>query len=268
MMGERLKGKAAIVTGAGSIGPGMGNGKATAILFAREGARVMAVDCNLEAAGETRRLINEEGGDCVIFKADVAKSEDCRSMIESCLQTFGRIDILHNNVGISSRAGIDGTSEEQWDRVMNINLKSMFLTCKYALPHMEKQGSGVIVNIATIHAIRVPGPAIAYSVSKAGVVALTREIAIQYATKGIRANAILPGLMRTPIVESMAKSSSSKDLEELWKQRDARCPTGKQGDAWDTAYAALFLASDEAKYITGAALVVDGGITSTIRGGK
>jgi len=185
-------------------------------------------------------------------------------MIESCLQTFGRIDILHNNVGISSRAGIDGTSEEQWDRVMNINLKSMFLTCKYALPHMEEQGSGAIINIATIHAIRVPSPAIAYAVSKAGVVALTREIAIQYAAKGIRANAILPGLMKTPIVESMAGSSSSGDLEELWKKRDARCPTGKQGDAWDTAYAALFLASDEAKYITGTTLVVDGGITQRI----
>jgi NAD(P)-dependent dehydrogenase (short-subunit alcohol dehydrogenase family) len=242
----------------------MGNGKATAILFAREGARVLAADCNLEAAEETKRLIDDEGGDCTVFKADVAQSEDCKNMIETCLQSFGRIDILHNNVGISSRAGIDGTSEEQWDRVMNINLKSMFLTCKYALPHMEKQGSGVIVNIATIHAIRVPRPAIAYAVSKAGVLALTREIAIQYAAKGIRANAILPGLMKTPIVESMAKSSSSADLEDLRKQRDARCPSGKQGDAWDTAYAALFLASEEAKYITGTTLVVDGGITQQI----
>jgi len=264
MMGERLKGKAAIVTGAGTISAGIGNGKATAILFAREGARVMAVDCNLEAAEETRRLINEEGGDCIVFKADVSKSTDCKSMIENCIQNFGRIDILHNNVGISSRAGIDGTSEEQWDKVMNINLKSMFLTCKNTLPYMEKQGSGVIVNIATIHVIRVPSPAIAYAVSKAGVVALTREIAIQYAAKGIRANVILPGLMKTPIVESMAKSSSSEDLEELWRRRDARCPTGKQGDAWDTAYAALFLASDEAKYITGTTLVVDGGITQRI----
>jgi len=263
-MGERLKGKVAIVTGAGSSGPGMGNGKATAILFVREGAKVMAVDCNLEAAGETRRLINEEGGDCVVFEADVAKSADCKSMIENCIQTFGRIDILHNNVGISSRYGIDETSEEQWDKVMNINLKSMFLTCKYALPYMEKQGNGAIVNISTIHAIRVPRPALAYAVSKAGVVALTREIAIQYAAKGIRANAILPGLMKTPIVESMAKSSYQGNLEELWKQRDARCPTGKQGDAWDTAYAALFLASDEAKYITGTTLVVDGGITQRI----
>jgi len=263
-MGERLKGKVAIVTGAGTISAGIGNGKAAAILFAREGARVMAVDCNLEAAEETRRLINEEGGDCAVFEADVSKSADCKSMIENCIQTFGRVDILHNNVGIVSRAGIDETSEERWDKVMNVNLKSMFLTCKYALPHMEKQGNGAIVNIASIHAIRVPRSSIAYAVSKAGVVALTREIAIQYAAKGIRANAILPGLMKTPIVESMAKQSYSGDINELWKQRDARCPTGKQGDAWDTAYAALFLASDEAKYITGTTLVVDGGITQTI----
>lgn len=263
-MGGRLKGKVAIVTGAGSIGPGMGNGKATAILFAREGAQIMAVDCNLEAAEETRQLINEEGGDCVVFQADVSKSTDCKSMIEKCIQTFARIDILHNNVGIISRYGIDETSEEQWDKVMNVNLKSMFLTCKYALSHMEKQGNGAIVNISSMSAIRVPRSSIAYAVSKAGVVALTREIAIQYAAKGIRANAILPGLMKTPIVESMARSSSSGDLEELWKQRDAKCPTGKQGDAWDTAYAALFLASDEAKYITGTALVVDGGITQRI----
>jgi NAD(P)-dependent dehydrogenase (short-subunit alcohol dehydrogenase family) len=266
-MGERLRGKVAIITGAGSSGSGIGNGKAAAILFAREGALVMAVDNNLEAAKETMRLINEEGGDCTVFQADVSKSADCKSMIENCVQTFDRIDILHNNVGIVSRYGIVETSEEQWDKVMDVNLKSMFLTCKYALPYMEKQGNGAIVNISSMSAIRVPRPSVAYAVSKAGVVALTREIAVQYATKGIRANAILPGLMKTPIVESMAKLYYQGDLEELWKQRDAKCPTGKQGDAWDTAYAALFLASDEAKYITGAALLVDGGITCTIGGG-
>jgi NAD(P)-dependent dehydrogenase (short-subunit alcohol dehydrogenase family) len=260
MMAERLKGKVAIVTGAGSSGPGVGNGKATAILFAREGARVMVVDRNLEAAEETERIIVEEGGDCVVFKADVAKSADCRCMIEKCIRTFGRIDILHNNVGISSRYGIMATSEEQWDRVMSVNLKSMFLTSKYALPCMEKQGKGAITTVSSIHAISVPRPALAYAVSKAGVIALTREIAIEYAAKGIRANAILPGLMKTPMVANLAKTS----LEELWKNRDARCPTGKQGDAWDTAYAALFLVSDEAKYITGVALMVDGGIMHTI----
>jgi NAD(P)-dependent dehydrogenase (short-subunit alcohol dehydrogenase family) len=264
-MGERLKGKVAIVTGAGSSGPGMGNGKATAILFVREGAKVMAVDCNLDAAEETRRLIHEEGGDCVVFVADVSKAGDCKSMVENCMQTFGKIDILQNNVGIPSRYGIDKTSEEQWDKVMNVNLKSMFFTSKYALPYMEKQGSGAIINIASIAAIRVSRSLIAYAVSKAGVIALTREIAIQYAAKGIRANAILPGLMKTPLVESMAQLFYQGDIEELWKQRDASCPSGKQGDAWDTAYAALFLASDEAKYINGTALVVDGGITQMTR---
>ena len=149
-MGERVKGKVAIVTGAGVIGPGMGNGKASAILYAREGARVMAVDCNLEAAEETKHLIAEEGGECITFKADVSKASDCESMIETCIQKFGRIDILHNNVGIQGIGDVIETSEETWDRVINVNLKSMFLTCKYVLPHMVKQGSGSIINISSI----------------------------------------------------------------------------------------------------------------------
>ncbi|MEE9398789.1 MAG: SDR family NAD(P)-dependent oxidoreductase [Dehalococcoidales bacterium] len=266
-MGERLKNRVAIVTGAGSIGPGMGNGKATAIVFAREGAKVMAVDYNLEAAEETKRLIDEEGGDCVIFKADVSKASDCQSMVETCVRTFGRVDILHNNVGMGGFGGVVETSEEIWDKTMNINLKSMFLTCKYALPHMEKQGSGAITNIASLNAIRVqPAPAIAYAVSKAGVIALTREIAIQYAAKGIRANAILPGFMKTPMVKFYNKEAyADGDVELMWKRRDAMCPTGKQGEAWDVANAALFLDSDEAKYITGTTLIVDGGVSNTTK---
>jgi NAD(P)-dependent dehydrogenase (short-subunit alcohol dehydrogenase family) len=265
-MGERVKGKVAIVTGAGSIRPGMGNGKASAILYAREGARVMAVDCNLEAAEGTKHLINEEGGECVVFKADVSKSDDCRSMVEKCIQTFGRIDILHNNVGITVTGGAVETSEESWDRIMNVNLKSMFLTCKYVLPYMERQGSGSIINIASVNAIRTqPVPTIAYAASKAGVIALTREIAIQYATKGIRANTIIPGFMKTPMVEFFLTDAYGGDIDEMWKKRDAMCPTGKQGEPWDIAYAALFLASDEAKYITGTTLVVDGGVSNTMK---
>jgi len=268
-MGERVKGKVAIVTGAGSIGPGMGNGKASAIVYAREGARVMLVDHNLEAAEETRRLIEEEGGDCITFKADVSKSGDCRGMVEKCIQTFGRVDILHNNVGIASSGGPVEISEEEWDRVMNINLKSMFLTCRYALPHMEKQGSGVIINISTITAIRVaPFPSLAYVTSKAGVIALTREVAMQYAAKGIRANVILPGVMKTPFVVSVLLAAHGGDadkVDKIMKERDAILPMGKQGEAWDVAHAALFLASDEAKYITGTTLVVDGGIINTMK---
>ena len=265
-MGERLKGKVAIVTGAGSIGTGMGNGKATAIIFAREGARVMLVDLNLEAAGETKRIIDDEGGECVAFQADVSKADDCQRMIEKCIQTYGSIDILHNNVALGGPGGPVETSEAEWDRVMAVNLKSMFLTCKYALPYMEKRDSGSIINISSINAIRSsPYPTLAYSVSKAGVIAFTREVALQYAAKGIRVNAILPGLMKTPRIAYYYKSTSDGDVEELHRRRDAMSPTGKQGDAWDIAYAALFLASDEAKYITGTTLVVDGGITNTMK---
>jgi len=264
-MGNRVKGKVAIVTGAGSIGPGMGNGKAAAIVYAREGAPVMLVDYNLEAAKVTKDLIDEEGGDCITFKADVSQSNDCKSIIEKCIQTYGRVDILHNNVGIEVPGGIDEISEEDWDRTMNVNLKSMFLTCKYALPYMEKQGSGCIINISSINAVRtLPALSVAYGASKAGIIALTREIAVQYASKGIRANAILPGLMNTSFVACLTDAYGG-NVEEMTKIRDAICPMGKQGDAWDTAYLALFLASDEAKYITGAALVVDGGLTCMLK---
>jgi NAD(P)-dependent dehydrogenase (short-subunit alcohol dehydrogenase family) len=264
-LGNRVKDKVAVVTGAGSIAAGMGNGKASAILYAREGARVMLVDRNLEAAEETKRLIDGEGGDCITFKADVTKSSECNSIVEKCIQTFGRVDILHNNVGSVVPGGPVEISEETWERVMNVNLRSMFLTCKYVLPYMEKQGSGCIVNISSISGIRVMSyPAIAYSASKAGVIALTREIAIQYAAKGIRVNAILPGYLNTPMVAASLDTHGG-DVDEMMKTRDAMCPMGKQGDAWDTAYAALFLASDEAKYITGVALIVDGGLTCRVK---
>ena len=263
-MGDRLKGKVAIVPGAGSIGPGIGNGKASAIVYAREGARVMLVDLNLKAAEETKRLIDKEGGDCIAFKADVTKASDCQAMVDQCIQTFGRIDILHNNVGIVEPGGPVEVSEESWDRVMNVNLKSIFLTCKYVLPHMEKQKYGSIVNISSIAGIIVPYPSVSYTASKAGVIALTRDIAIQYAKKGIRANSILPGLLNTPMVVASLTQSYGGDAAKMIKRRDAKCPTGKQGEAWDVAYAALFLASDEAKYITATTLVVDGGITATL----
>ncbi|HEY50959.1 MAG TPA: SDR family oxidoreductase [Dehalococcoidia bacterium] len=265
-MGKRLKGKAAIITGAGVIGPGMGNGKATAITFAREGARVMSVDINPEAAEETKRVIEGEGGQCLTFQADVSKASDCRKMVETCIEKFGRIDILDNNVALGSHGGPVEISEETWDRVMNVNVKSMFLTCKYALPHMEKQGSGVIINIASIAAIRAePSSLLAYSVSKAGVIALTREVAIQYAARGIRCNVILPGLMKTPRVERYYKGVWGSNIDEMWRRRDAMSPTSKQGEPWDIAYAALFLASDDSKYITGTTLIVDGGLVRTMR---
>jgi NAD(P)-dependent dehydrogenase (short-subunit alcohol dehydrogenase family) len=262
-MGQRLKGKIAIVTGAGSVGPGWGNGKATAVLFAREGAKVFAVDINLAAAEETKGLIDEEGGECTVHQADVSKSEEVKAMVDRCMEVYGRIDILHNNVGIVEVGGPVDASEESWDRVVAVNLKSQFLTCKYVLPHMERQGGGVIVNISSIAGIRYTGvPYVSYSATKAGILGLTQSVALEYAAKNIRSNAILPGLMNTPmIIEPLKEAYAGGDVEKMIKIRDEQCPMKKMGDAWDVAYAALFLASDEAKYITGAQLVVDGGLT-------
>jgi NAD(P)-dependent dehydrogenase (short-subunit alcohol dehydrogenase family) len=267
-MPGRLEGKVAIVTGAGSVGPGWGNGKATAALFAREGAKVLAVDLKREAAEETRSIIEGEGGTVQVFAGDVSKTSDVKVMVEACLGAYGRIDILHNNVGIVAIGGPVEQSEADWDRVMQVNLKSMFLTCKHVLPQMvrqfEKDGrGGAIVNIASIAGIRWLGvPYISYHASKAGVIQFTKAVAIEYAAKGVRCNAILPGLMNTPmIVEPLTNAYGAGGLKGMIEKRNAQCPTGKMGDAWDVAYAALFLASDEAKYITGVELPVDGGIT-------
>lgn len=262
-MGDRLKDRVAIVTGAGSIGPGWGNGKATSVLFAREGAKVFAVDINLAAAEETREIIEGEGGECTAHGADVSRAEEVEGLVARCVEVYGRVDVLHNNVGILEVGGCVETSEERWDRVNDVNLKSMFLTCKYVLPHMEKQGGGAIVNISSIVSIRWLGvPYVSYSATKGAVNQLTQTIALQYAKKNIRANAILPGLMNTPmVVKSLTDFYADGDVEKMIEIRNNQCPTGKMGDAWDVAYAALFLASDEAKYITGTQLVVDGGIT-------
>jgi len=262
-MVERLKDKVAIVTGAGSVGPGWGNGKATAVLFAREGAKVFAVDINLSAAEETKGIIDREGGICTIQKVDVTKADEVKAMVDRCIETYGRIDILHNNVGIVVVGGPVETTEETWDRVMSVNLKSMFLTCKYVIPHMEKQGGGVITNISSIAAIRYTGiPYITYYTTKAGILGFTQSIALQYAANNIRANCILPGLMDTPMIREPLKEVYAKgDIEKMIEIRNQQCPIGKMGDAWDVAHTALFLASDEAKYITGAEIVVDGGIT-------
>ena len=262
-MGGRLKDKVAIVTGAGSIGPGWGNGKATAVLFAREGAKVFAVDINRAAVEETKAVIDAEGGKCAVRETDVSKASDVEGMVDSCLETYARIDILHNNVGIVEVGGCVEASEESWDRVNDVNLKSVFLTCKYVLPHMETQCGGAIVNISSIASIRWLGvPYVSYGATKGGINQITKSIAIQYAKKNIRANAILPGFMNTPmVVEGLADAYADGDVEKMIEIRNNLCPTGKMGDAWDVAHAALFLASDEAKYITGTELVVDGGLT-------
>jgi NAD(P)-dependent dehydrogenase (short-subunit alcohol dehydrogenase family) len=262
-MAQRLSGKVAIVTGAGSSGPGWGNGKAISVLFAREGAKVFAVDVQPETLEVTRGLIAAEGGECTSYSADVSKSDEVKDFVQRCVETYGRIDILLNNVGILSVGGPEEMSEETWDRHLNVNVKSMFLTCKYALPIMQKQGGGAIVNISSIASIRYTGyPSVAYNASKGAVNQLTQNIAMQYAAKGIRTNCVLPGLMNTPMIrEPLQNTYGPGGVETMIRERDALVPLGKMGEAWDVAYAALFLASDEAKYITGAQLVVDGGLT-------
>jgi len=262
-MGCRLQGKVAIVTGAGSTpGEGIGNGKATAVVYAREGASVMLVDLRSEAAEETKRMIDKEGGKSFIFQGNVVEAESCRAMVDKCLQVYGRIDILHNNVGVLQKVwgGPLNVDEADWDRVININLKSMFLTCQAVLPQMLKQGRGTILNISSTAAVRFrPGVHFVYSVSKAGVNALTRSIAVEYADKGIRVNAIMPGFMDTPMVQGQ-KVLFGEDREKMRKARAERVPMKQMGEAWDIAHAALFLVSDEAKYITGQVLAVDGGV--------
>ena len=265
-MGDRIRNKAAIVTGAGSVGPGVGNGKAAAVLFAREGARVMIVDINIGAAEETRRLIEAEGGTCFVSRGDVSVVSDCERIARECVREYGRIDILHNNVGIEIPGGILEITEDDWDRTLDVNLKSVFLMCRAVLPHMVDQGGGTVVNISSINGIRtLPALSGAYGASKLGMVALTREIAMEFAPKGIRCNAVLPGMMRTPFVEASLTEAWGGNVEEMMRQRDAMVPMGRQGESWDSAHAALFLASDESRYITGAALVVDGGLTGGVR---
>jgi NAD(P)-dependent dehydrogenase (short-subunit alcohol dehydrogenase family) len=262
-MGDRLREKVAPVSGAGSSGPGWGNGKATAVLFAREGAKVLAADINLDAAVETKRIIEAQGGICEAVSGNVSRASDVAAMTDACVAAFGRIDVLHNNVGIVEVGGPVETTEESWDRVNDVNLKSMFLTCKHVLPHMEREGKGAIINIASVSGIRWLGvPYISYAATKAAVIQLTRVIALQYARKGIRANSILPGMMNTPMVHAAEVIAAyGGSAQEMVRRRDEQCPMGRMGDAWDVAYAALFLASDEAKYITGTELVVDGGLT-------
>jgi NAD(P)-dependent dehydrogenase (short-subunit alcohol dehydrogenase family) len=267
-MGERVKGKVVIVTGAGSIGPGWGNGKAAAVLYAREGARVLAVDLTRDAAEETKSIIASEGGTCSVYVGDVAKQGDVKAMVATCVAAYGRVDVLHNNVGIVEVGGPVESSEESWDRVMRVNITSMFLTCKHVLPLMVAQfdaegRGGAIVNIGSIAGIRWLGvPYISYATSKAAVSQFSKAVAMQYAAKGIRCNTVLPGLMNTPfVVDPLKDAYGAGGLESMIERRNAQCPTGQMGDAWDVAYAALFLASDEAKYITGVDLPVDGGIT-------
>jgi NAD(P)-dependent dehydrogenase (short-subunit alcohol dehydrogenase family) len=262
-MSGRLQGKVAIITGAGCVGPGWGNGRAAAFVFAREGARIFAVDRDAGALDETLQRVRDAGGEIIPYSCDVTDGAAVAGMIEACRSTFGRIDILVNNVGGSAPGGPVELSEENWDRQIDYNLKSVFLTCKAVLPVMGAQGGGAIVNTASTSGIRFTGSAqVGYAASKAGVIQFSRVVAVQYAPKNIRVNTVVPGLMHTPMVEArLAGQRAGGDVEALLKTRLSRIPLGFMGDGRDTAEAALFLASDQARFITGTEIVVDGGMS-------
>lgn len=261
---NRLEGKVAIVTGAGCVGPGWGNGRAVAVLFALSGAKVFAVDLKLDAMEETLGRIHEAGGEVTPYACDVTNNKAVEAMVQACKDTYGRVDILVNNVGGSAAGGAVVLSEEKFDGQVAFNLKSVFLTCKHVLPIMESQGWGSIINTASTSGIRWTGSAqVAYASTKAAVIQLGRVTAVEYAPKGIRVNTVVPGQLHTPMVEArLAGQRSGGDVSKLLDSRLARIPLGFMGDGRDTAYAALFLASEESRFVTGTEIVVDGGMTA------
>ncbi len=263
----RLDGKVAIVTGAGSAGPGWGNGKATAVLLARQGAAVLAVDVCAEAVAETLSIIQGEGGNARAHVADVTSSQEVAQTVETCIAAFGQLDILVNNVGGSFPGGAEGMAEVEWDQQIDLNLRSAFLGCKFALPHLKRRAGSAIVNLSSIAALRMSAdrPHVAYSAAKHGVIAMSKSIAIENAKAGVRCNTVVPGLMHTPLVEArLVRQLGSNNAEQLIAKRNAQVPMGKMGDAWDVAHAVLFLASDEARHITGTEIVVDGGLSAAM----
>jgi NAD(P)-dependent dehydrogenase (short-subunit alcohol dehydrogenase family) len=260
-----LPGKVAMVTGAGSIGAGWGNGKATAVLLARQGAKVFAIDRNLAAAEETRGLIEQEKGACVAHQCDMTMSTEVEDAVAACVARFGRIDILVNNVGGSAPGDPVTMTEEVWDSQIDHNLKTAFLGCKHVLPVMVRQGGGAIVNISSIAGMRSDADRahVAYSATKSGIIGFTRSTAMAYVKRGIRCNAVVPGIMHTPLVEErLARQIGNNDVAALIAKRNAQVPMGRMGDAWDVAHAVLFLVADEARHITATQIVVDGGVTA------
>jgi NAD(P)-dependent dehydrogenase (short-subunit alcohol dehydrogenase family) len=258
----RLKDRVALVFGAGSVGPGWGNGKASAVAYAREGAVVIAADVSRPAADETTSLITAEGGRSEAHPCDVTREADVKRVVDAVLAAHGRIDILHNNVGATRMGGPPDLSLEDWHRQLDINLTGAFLACKYVIPAMLRQRKGVITNISSVASLRYTGyPYASYYAAKGGVNQFTVGIALQYAAEGLRCNAILPGMMDTPLIHQQI-SGQYASPEAMMQARHAASPTGRMGTGWDIANAAVFLASDEAAYINAVCLPVDGGLTA------
>jgi len=263
-MAGRLEGKVAIITGAGSVGPGWGNGRAAAAMFGREGARVVATDINPDAMVETEALLKDAGCDYLLAHCDVTDSGSIRDLVKAATDRFGRIDVLVNNVGGSAKGGAVELSEEDWLRQLNYNLTSVFLTCKHVLPVMKAQRAGSIVNTASTSGIRWTGAAqVGYAASKAGVIQFSRVTAVEYAPWNVRVNTVVPGQMHTPMVQArLAHQREGGDVDALLQKRQSRIPLPFMGDGRDTAQAALFLASDDARFVTGTELRVDGGMSA------
>jgi NAD(P)-dependent dehydrogenase (short-subunit alcohol dehydrogenase family) len=258
-MKGRLVEKVAFITGLGSSKEGVGNGSAISRLFAREGAVIFGSDLDRSAAERTKAAIEEEGGICEVAMADVSSAEQVQQAIETCIKRFGRIDILVNNVGIAEVGGVVDYPESKWQRDLAVNLTSMFLTCKYAIPHMIRQGGGSIINIGSIGGIRCTNvPLISYHTTKAAIIGFSRAVAIEHADKNIRSNVVMPGMMDTP----MLTKGASGDTRLMKQAISESCPMGAMGTAWDVAEAVAYLASDQAKYVTATELVVDGGVTA------
>ena len=251
----RLEGKVAVITGAGSSGPGLGTGKAASILFAREGARVLLVDRNPQAAEETLATIREEGGEASIIGADVTRAVDCQAIADAAVERYGALHILFNNVGITGPGSPTDVEESVWDNVLDVNLKSMMLTTKYAVPKMMDAGGGSIINMSSIAGVRAGSGAasVPYSASKAGVIGMSETMAVHLGRDNVRVNVIAPGHIYTPMVGGT--------MEPITRERRRKAgPLGVEGNAWDIAYAALFLASDESRWVSGVVLPVDAGL--------
>lgn len=262
MSKKRLEGKVAIITGAGCVGKGWGNGRAACVRFAEEGAAVFAVDIREDTMVETVARVHEVGGTVETYLCDVTSQDAVKSMVAACIERFGQVDILVNNVGGSAKGGPADMDEATWDRQIEFNLKSVYLTSRAVLPHMAERGSGAIVNTSSTSGMRWTGSAqSAYAATKAAVIQFSKVVAVEYAPKGVRVNTVVPGQLHTPMVEErLAGQRAGGDVDALLAQRLARIPLGFMGDGRDTANAALFLASDEARFITGTEIVVDGGM--------